>query len=167
MATKPTAAQLATIAAQFIISGEDQDIALAKANTLYFAAVRYLKRFNAMKPFEQAMDIDDDNTVRESIKTNELAIGDSEKNSPALDHFRAIAKTKLEKNISYRAFTALIQRECGRLPETIMPSVLENLHARLRAKRSQARSKRRKKQIGQIKTNDVVAPNRADNPTIG
>jgi hypothetical protein len=144
MDRNPTTAQLATIAAQFVAAGEDQEIALTKANALYFAAARYMKRFNAMTPLEQAMDIDDQDAVRELLEPYDLAVGDSEKGSPALAHFRAIAKTKTERDISYKAFINLIERECGAVPEKIAPEALVKLHARLRARRSRARTERRK-----------------------
>jgi hypothetical protein len=147
MSSKPTADQLAAIAAQFIIAGDDQAEALTKANRLYFAAVDYLNHFTAMSAAERAMEIDPRKALLEAAEREDLAVGDSEEHSPALRHFRATAKTKTEQNTLHQAFTNLIQREFGRLPETIAPAGLENLHDRLRVKRSQARSKRRKKSV--------------------
>jgi len=145
MDKKPTADQLAAIAVQFITAGDDQAEALRKANALYFAARDYLKEFVAMSADKQAIELDAEKALQEMADRHDLALGDSEEKSPALAHFRAIAKTKLEQNINHKAFVNLIEREYKRRPEKVMPSVLENLHDRLRVKRSQERSKRRKK----------------------
>jgi hypothetical protein len=138
MATNPTAAQLATIATQFITAGEDQDIALAKANTLYFAAARYLKTFNTMTPGERAMDIDDQDTVHKLLSIPGRA---------AVEYFRSTATTKTDQNISEKTLIKLLKREVGRVPEMIPPQMLDALHVSLRRRRSQARSERRKKSV--------------------
>jgi hypothetical protein len=143
--SEPTASELAQIAAQFITSGDDEAEALRKANALYFAARNYLKQFAAMSADDKAIELDAEKALLELADRHDLALGESEENSPALAHFRAIAKTKLEQNITHKAFVNLIEREYKRRPEKVMPSALENLHHRLRVKRSQARSKRRKK----------------------
>jgi hypothetical protein len=143
---QPTASELAAIAAQFITSGDDEAEALRKANALYFVARSYLKEFAARSPDAKAIELNSEKALLKMADRHDLALGDSEANSPALAHFRGIAKTKLEQNITHKAFVNLIEREWGRRPEKVMPAVLENLHHRLRVKRSEARSKRRKKE---------------------
>ena len=143
---QPTATELAAIAAQFITSGDNEAEALRKANALYFAARSYLKEFAAMSADDKAIELDAKKALLEMADRHSLALGDSEANSPALAHFRGTAKTKLEQNISFKAFVHLITREHQRRPEKIVPSAIEKLHDRLRVKRSRARSTRRKKE---------------------
>ena len=145
MKGKPTAEQLAAIAVQFITAGDDQAEALRKANALYFAARDYSEQFAAMSADDKAIELDPVKACLDGADRDDLALGDSETSSPALGLFRAMAKTKQEQNISHSAFIRLIEREYGRRPEKIAQSGLENLHDRLRVKRSEARSERRRK----------------------
>jgi hypothetical protein len=156
---------LALIAAQFMVAGDDetealrkagmlQEEALRKANALYNAACEYAKRFASLSADDQAIELDPEN-VRE-LETPDLAIGDSEANSPALAHFREIATTKTGKNITHREFVKRIEQHFGpftdedskrKFPKTIAPFALVGLHSCIRAARSRAKSERRKKSV--------------------
>src|SRR5262249_7897537 len=84
---------LAMLAAQFIRAGDSEEDALKKANALYIAASNYAKRFASMSADEKAFEIDPEGTLRAWAESQDLAIGDSESNSPALKRFRDIAET--------------------------------------------------------------------------
>jgi hypothetical protein len=138
---------LAVIAARFVAGGDDEQEALRKANALYLKATAYAKRFASLSADEKAFEVDPDRALPEAAERVDLAIGDSEANSRALLHFREIATTKTERNITHSRFVKLIEREFGRLPESIASSRLEVLHSCIRAARSLARSARRKKSV--------------------
>jgi hypothetical protein len=158
---------LALIAAQFMTADDNetealrkadmlQDEALRKANALYNAACKYAKRFGSLPPNEQAIEVDPETALRELAEHEDLAIGDSEANSPALKYFREIATTKIEKHMTYSAFVKAIERHAGpfrsdyKFPETMAPSALVQLQRHTCKARSDARSARRKK-IGKQK----------------
>jgi hypothetical protein len=163
----PDPETLAVIAAQFMTAGDDetealrkadmlQQEALRKANALYNAACEYAKHFASLSADDQAIELDPEK-VRE-LATEDLAIGDSEANSPALAHFREIATTKTEKNITHREFVKRIEQYFGpfkdkdpkaphEFPKTIAPFALVGLHFCIRAARSRERSGRRKKSV--------------------
>jgi hypothetical protein len=94
----------------------------------------------------------------------DLAIGDSEGNNPALKYFRETAKTKQEANVTHKTFLNIIKRFHDRRPEAektkhdkeghIIPwapqekigrGVIDDLHLMSREERSRARSERRNK----------------------
>ena len=113
---------LALIAAQFMTAGDEeteklrkagmlQEEALRKANALYNAACEYAKCFASLSAEDQAIQLDPEK-VRE-LETADLAIGDSEANSPALAYFREIAPTKTEKNITHPGFVKRIEQYFG------------------------------------------------------
>ncbi len=110
-----------------MMTGDDETEALRKANVLYNAACEYAKRFASLSLDDQAFELYPEKALIELGEREDLAIGDSEANSLALAHFRKIATTKTEKNITHAAFVKLIEREFGHLPERINPSVLEDL----------------------------------------
>jgi hypothetical protein len=157
---------LALIAARFMTAGDDetealrkagmlQEESLRKANALYNAACEYAKRFASLSADDQAIELDPEK-MREFETGEELAIGDSEANSPALEYFRKIAKTKIDKNIMHKKFLNIIKRFFDCRPEVektkpwtppkkIDPGVIDDLPAWLRVERSLARSARREK----------------------
>jgi hypothetical protein len=138
---------LALIAAQFVAAGDDQSEALRKANALYLAASEYAKQFAATSVEEKAFEMDAEKALLDSADREDVAIGNSEIDSPALSHFKATATTKTEQNLTHKAFVNLIEREFGRRPEKIAPFALANMHSRLRVTRSRARSLRRQKTV--------------------
>jgi hypothetical protein len=172
MKTAPTpeacdAKTLAVIAAQFIARGDDEQEALRKANALYFKASEYAKRFASLSAEEKAFEVDPETALREAAEGSmqwrgvDLAIGDSEATSPALEHFRATAKSKLDKNITHKKFVEIVTRHFAQRVEEIgpsgekiekieppirlAPSIIEHLHILLRDFRSRKRGERRKK----------------------
>jgi hypothetical protein len=159
---------LAVIAVQFIALGDDEDEALRKANALYLKATAYAKKFASLSPDEKEIEAVPDEAMRALAgrEREDLAIGDSEANNPALQYFRQKATTKLDQNITHRKFLAIIERFHDRRPEAektkhdkdghIIPwtppeqiarGVIDDLHLKLRAVRSRARSACRKKSV--------------------
>jgi hypothetical protein len=147
---------LAVIAAQFIATGDNEEEALRKANALYLKATAYAKKFASLSPDEQAIEVEDETALRELGEREDLAIGDSEVNSPALKYFRKTAKTKLDQNITHKKFLEIIKPFADKRldkstpwtpPEKIAPGVLDDLHDLVRTARSRARSARRKKSV--------------------
>jgi hypothetical protein len=149
---------LAVIAAQFIACGDNEEEALRKANALYLKATAYAKKFASLSPSEKEFEASPEEATRALGDREDLAIGDSEANSPALDRFRAIATTKLDKNITHKKFLNIIKRFFDRRPEEektkpwtppekLGPGVVDDLHTWLRAERSLARSAHRKKSV--------------------
>jgi hypothetical protein len=147
---------LALIAAHFIARGDDEEEALQKANALYLKATAYAKKFASLEADEKEFEAFSDEAVRALGEREDLAIGDSEANSPALKYFRETAKTKLDRAITHKSLLKIIEREFDRrpdkstryVPEKIAKGVLDGLHTVLRADRSRARSKRfRKKSV--------------------
>ena len=135
-----------------------QEEALRKANALYNAMCKYAKWFASSSAVEQAIELDPER-VSELETPDDLAIGDSEATSPALAHFREIATTKTEKNITHPEFVKRIEQYFGpfkdkdhpnakhEFPKTIAPFALVGLHSCIRTARSRARSERRKKSV--------------------
>jgi hypothetical protein len=130
-----------------------------EANALYNAMCKYAKWFaSSLSAVEQAIELDPER-VSELATPEDLAIGDSEATSPALAHFREIATTKTEENITHPEFVKRIEQYFGpfkdkdhpnaehEFPKTIAPFALVGLHFCIRAARSRARSKRRKKSV--------------------
>jgi hypothetical protein len=147
---------LAVIAAQFIARGDDEEEALRKANALYLKATAYTKEFASLPSDQKEFEAFPEEALRALGDREDLAVGDSETNSAALDYFRATATTKLDKNITHKKFLEIIEREFDQRPEKttpwappekMAPLALESLHARLRVARSRARSARRKKSV--------------------
>jgi hypothetical protein len=136
---------LAIIAAQFIVRGEDEEEAIRKANALYLKASAYAKEFASLPRKEREIEASPEEALRELGKREDLAIGDSEANSAALDYFRKTAKTKLDQNITHKKFVNLIEQESRQKPERIAPEAILSLHSYLRARRSRGRAKRREK----------------------
>jgi hypothetical protein len=149
---------LAVIAAQFIALGDDEEEALRKANVLYLKATAYAKKFASLSLSDKEIEAFPEEALRalgdRVDLAVDLAIGDSEANSSALEYFRKKATTKLEKNITHKGFLGIIKRFYDRRldkstpwtpPEKINPGVLDDLHSRLRDARSRARSECRKK----------------------
>ena len=139
---------LAVIAAQFIALGDDEKEALRKANALYLKATVYAKRFASLKPDKKKLEAFPEEATRALGVREDLAIGDSEANSPALKFFRSTAIPKLDKNITHKKFVQVIEQQSGqKKPKKIAPSAILCLHSYLRAERSLARSARRQKSV--------------------
>ena len=116
--TKPKncdAKTLAVIAAQFIACGADEEEAFQKANDLYLKATAYAKKFASLPPDEKEFGALSEEEMR--ALGDDLAIGDSDENSPALKYFRETAKTKQEANITHKTFLNIIKRFHDRRPE--------------------------------------------------
>ena len=146
---------LAVIAAQFIERGDEEEKALEalrKANALYLMASAYTKEFAALPLNQKEIEAFPEEALRARGGREDLAIGDSGANSPALWHFRATAKTKLDRDITYKKFLEIIEREFHQRPEKIAPSILEHLHTLLRHFRSRARGERRKESVKKNRT---------------
>jgi len=149
---------LALIAAQFMTAGDEETERLRKANALYNAACEYAKRFGSLSPDEQAIEVHPEKALRELGEREDLAIGHSESDSPALAFFRKVATTKTERHITYRAFVKAIERHFGpfhaeyQFPETMAAFALVGLHSRIRQARSHTRSERRKKAVKKNRT---------------
>jgi hypothetical protein len=149
---------LAVIAAQFIACGDDEEEAFQKANDLYLKATAYAKKFASLSPDQKEFEAFPEEALRALGEREELdlAIGDSEANSPALKYFRAGAKTKREENITHKGFLGIIKRFYDRRldkstpwtpPKKINQGVLDALHMWLRDDRSKRRVARRKKSV--------------------
>jgi hypothetical protein len=139
---------LAVIAAHFIACGDDEEEALRKANALYLKATAYAKQFASLAPDEKEFEASPEEATRALGEREDLAIGDSEANSPALNYFRATAKTKLDRAITHKKFVQVIEQESGqKKPDKIAPSAILSLHSYLRERRSRARSARRKTSV--------------------
>jgi hypothetical protein len=113
---------LAVIAAQFIARGVDEQEALQKANALYLKATAYAKKFASLSPSEKEFEAFPDEATRALGESGDLAIGDSEANSPALKYFRETAKTKRDQNITYKKFVEIVRRHFSQRVEEIRPS---------------------------------------------
>jgi hypothetical protein len=149
---------LAVIAAQFIACGDNEEEALRKANALYLKATAYAKNLASLSPSEKEFEAFPEEATRGLGEHEDLAIGDSEANSPALKYFRDTAKTKLDRAITHKKFLQLIERFFDRRlleektkpwtgPEKIAPGILDDLLDRVRADRSQARKAHRRKSV--------------------
>jgi hypothetical protein len=149
---------LAVIAAHFVALGDDEEQALQKANALYLKATAYAKEFASLSPSEKEFEAFPEEATRALGEREDLAIGDSEANSPALKYFRETAKTKLDRAITHKKFLQLIERFFDRRPEEektkpwtgpekIAPGILDDLLDRMRVDRSQARKAHRKKSV--------------------
>jgi hypothetical protein len=148
---------LAVIAAQFIARGDNEEEAFQKANAIYLKATAYAKKFASLSPEEKEVGAFSEEAARAlgEREGEDLAIGDSEANSPALEYFRKTAKPKLDQNITHKKFLEIIARFFDQRPdkstpwrpETIARGVVDDLHALLRADRSRARSERRQKSV--------------------
>ena len=165
--TKPKdcdAKTLAVIAAQFLALGDDEEEALQKANALYLKATAYAKKCASLSPDEKQFGALSEEAVRAlgEREGEDLAIGDSEENSPALKYFRETAKTKIDRAITFKKFLENIKRFfIKRLvdhrpeeqktkpwrPEKIARGMLDELHLLLREERSRSRAARRKKSV--------------------
>lgn len=147
---------LAVIATQFIACGDTEEEARRKANALYFKATAYAKKFASLSPSEKEFEAFPEEATRALGEREDLAIGDSEVKSPALNYFRKTAKTKLEKNITHKKFLEIIEGFLDHRPdkstpwtppEKIYPGALDKLHIWLCDDRSRKRSVRRKKSV--------------------
>jgi hypothetical protein len=149
---------LAVIAAQFIAKGDDEEEALRKANALYLKATAYAKKFASLSPSDKEIEASPEEALRAlgEREVLDLAIGDSEANSPALKYFRETAKPKLDKIITHKGFLGIIKRFYDRRldkstpwtpPKKINQGVLDALHISLRVDRSRRRVARRKKSV--------------------
>ena len=159
---------LALIAAQFIACGDDEEEALRKANALYLKALAYSKEFTSLSLTEKEIEAFPEEGLRALGERVDLAIGDSEENSPALKHFRATAKTKVDRHATHKNFVGIVMRhspqrveeialsgekiEKFKLPISLAPSIVEHLHVLLRDSRSRGRAKRRKKFVKKNRT---------------
>ncbi len=154
----PVAKTLAVIATQFIACGDTEEEARRKANALYFKATAYAKKFASLSLSDKEIEAFPEEALRAlgEREDDSLAIGDSEANSPALEYFRKIAKTKIDKNIMHKKFLNIIKRFFDCRPEVektkpwtppkkFDPGVIDDLPAWLRVERSLARSARREK----------------------
>src|SRR5215471_13001518 len=143
---------LALIAAQFIARGDDEEEALRKANALYLKAFAYTKEFASLPVADKEIEaLPKEEAVRALGEREDLAIGDSEENSPALKHFRATAKTKVDRHATHKNFVGIVMRhlpqrveeialsgekiEKFKLPMRLAPSLVEHLHVLLRDSR--------------------------------
>jgi hypothetical protein len=150
---------LAVIALHFIAGGDDEEEALRKANALYLKATAYMKKFASLSQEEKEFEAFPEEATRALGEREDLAIGDSEVNSPALKYFRETATAKLDQNITHKKFLEIIERFHDRRPEDqktkpwtspggkIAPGILDDLLEELRLARSKARSGRRKKSV--------------------
>jgi hypothetical protein len=143
---------LAIIAAQFSARGDDELEALRKANALYLMAFAYTKESASLPLNEKEIEAFPEEALRNLGKREDLAIGDSEANSPALKYFRETAKTKLDRAITHKKFVNVIEQESGQKPEKIAPFALLCLHSYLRGRRSRARGERRKESVKKNRT---------------
>lgn len=152
---------LAVIAMQFIAHGDDEQEALRKANALYLKASAYTKRFASMSADEKAIEAFPEEALTELGERTDLAVGDSEANSPALGHFRATATTKLDRHMSHKRFVEILKLCFPQRVESVGPSMekiekiehpirlspgrVEHLHILVRNSRSRNRAERRQK----------------------
>ena len=152
---------LALIAAQFIARGDDELEALRKANALYLKASAYTREFASLKLNQKEIEAFPEEALPELGEREDLAIGDSEANSPALAHFRATAKTKLDRHMPHKRFVEILKLYFPQRVESIGPSMekiekieppirlspgrVEHLHILVRNSRSRRRAERRKK----------------------
>ena len=157
----PDAKTLAVIAAQFIARGDDELEALRKANALYLMASVYTEEFASLPVNEQEIEAFPEEALRELGQSEDLAVGDSEANSPALAHFRATATTKLDRHMPHKRFVEILKLYFPRRVESIGPSMekiekiespirlspgrVEHLHILVRNSRSRRRAERRQK----------------------
>ena len=92
------------IAAQFIaLGGDDEEEALQKANALYLKATAYAKKFASLSPDEKEIEAFPEEAMRALGERDlDLAIGDSEANSPALNIFGRPRKRSSSKHNAQR-----------------------------------------------------------------